>query len=137
MVRNFLCCYDPSYTGVVVLILWLASLEYTHHISSFYRHHLVQGHEYSCIVFAGISPALSAGEFDLTVLYSASLLVLYISDCTLHLRSYFTSLLVLCISVASSLIIMHFAVSSYMSLLLLYILYSAFLCDLVARMVSS
>ena len=83
------------------------------------------------------SPALSAGEFDLTVLYSASLLVLYISDCTLHLCSYFTSLLVLCISVASSLIIMHFTVFSYMSLLLLYIPYSAFLRDLVASMVFS
>ena len=50
-----------------------------------------------------LSPALSAGEFDLTVLYSASLLVLYISACTLHLCSLYMTV----------------------SLLLLYTLYSA------------
>ena len=80
----------------------------------FYRPHLVQlsWTFLYCFCSVVLSPALSAGEFW--------------PYCAL-----------LCISVASSLIIMHFTVFSYMSLLLLYILYSAFLCDLVARMVSS
>ena len=97
-------------TGLFLFIFWLTTLV---SFSSLYRHHLVQCHEYSCIVFAQSFSCFISCGFDLTVLYSASLLVLYISACTLHLCSLYMTV----------------------SLLLLYTLYSAFICDLVARMV--
>ena len=52
----------------------------------FYRPHLVQCHEHSCIVFAQSFLLLlyQLVNFDLTVLYSASLLIFYISACILH-----------------------------------------------------